>query len=306
MRTTFDASNQPRSEPLSRRRATLLLLVLCAALALIVLDGQGYLDPLKGRAQRMLQPIAQTLTQTRVSVGETLGSITGQGALQRRVTDLERQLSALTAENIRLKTYQNKITLLQQQLQINQTYEWQTVAARVVQGSAESGRRVVRINRGTVDGIAVGMAVVGKEGGSPPALIGVIDKVYAQSADILLITDYGSTISAKTAGTEIPADGLIAGQWQLGSRIKMTNVSRDVPLEVNQFVVTAGLSKALATDTPIAQVPPDVPIGTIIAVDKTGHSQSAEVQPFVDPDRVRDVWIVTGQRATEPTPDANR
>ena len=140
------------------------------------------------------------------------------------------------------------------------------------------------------------MAVVAKEGGSPPALIGVVDKVYAQAADVLLMTDYGSTISARTAGTPTPADGLIAGQWQLGSRIRLTDVSREVPLQVGQYIVTAGLSKGLATETPIAQVPPDVPIGTIINVTQSGHSQSAEVQPFVDPDRVRSVWIITGQR----------
>lgn len=274
----------------------MLLLLLLGSLGLIVLDGEGQLDPLKGRLQQVLQPAVQTLTQTRVAIGETIGSVTGQGALQRRVDDLERELSAVRAENIELQTYKNKITLLEQQLQIDQTYEWRTVAARVVQGSTENGRRVVRISRGTVDGLAVGMAVVAKEGGSPPSLIGVVDKVYAQAADVLLITDYGSTISARTAGTETPTEGLIAGQWQLGSRIKLTDVSRDVPLAVGQYVVTAGLSRGLATETPIAQVPPDVPIGTIISVAQSGQSQSAEVQPFVDPDRVRDVWVVTELR----------
>lgn len=296
MRTTFDATNSPRSAPLSRRRVSLLLLLILGALMLIFLDQQGRLDPLKGQLQRALQPATQTLTQTRIRMGAVVGSITGQGAQQRRIAELEQQVSALTEENIRFKTYQNKIMMLEQQLQIDQTYDWRTVAATVVQGSTDNGRRIVRIDRGQVDQVAVGMAVVAKEGGSPPALIGVVDQVYAQAADVLLMTDYGSTISARTAGTTTPADGLIAGQWQLGSRIKLTDVSREVPLEVDQYVVTAGLSKGLATETPIAQVPPDVPIGTIISIARSGHSQSAEVQPFVDPDRVRSVWVITGQR----------
>lgn len=273
---------------------TLLLLLLLAALSLIVLDGGGYLDPVKGWLQSRVQPIAQALTQTRISVGETIGSLTGQGALQRRIDQLEREVSALREENIELKTYKNKISLLEQQLQIDETYQWNTVAATVVQSGSESGRRMIRIGRGSVDGLAVGMAVVSKEGGSPAALIGVVERVYAQTAEVLLITDYGSTISAETAGTDLPAEGVIAGQWQLGSRIKMTDVSREVPLAEGQYVVTAGLSRALATDTPVAQVPPDVPIGTIISVKQAGHSQIAEVQPFVDPDRVRNVWVITG------------
>jgi rod shape-determining protein MreC len=296
MRTTFDAPKERRSITMSRRRFTVLLALIATALGLILLDEQGQLDPVKGQIQAFLQPIEQTLTQTRIGVGEVIGSVTGQGTMQRRIEELEREVSALREDNIRLKTYQNKISLLEQELQIRQTYNWQTLSATVVRGSTDNGRRIVRVSRGRVDGLASGMAVVSKEGGSPAALIGVVDKVYAQTADVLLITDYGSTISARTAGTEMPAEGLIAGQWQLGSRIKLTDVSRDVPLEVGQYIVTAGLSKALATDTPIAQVPPDVPIGTIISVDQTGHSQTAEVQPFVDPDRVRNIWVITGQK----------
>lgn len=296
MRTTFDAPNERRSPTLSRRRVTLLLLLVAISLGLILLDEQGHLDGVKGQIQAVLRPVEQRLTQTRISIGETIGSVTGQGTMQRRIDELEREVGTLREENIRLKTYQNKIGLLEQELQIRQTYNWQTLSATVVQGSTDNGRRIIRISKGRVDGIEAGMAVVSKEGGSPAALIGVVDRVYAQTADVLLITDYGSTISARTAGTETPAEGLIAGQWQLGSRIKLTDVSRDIPLEVGQYIITAGLSKALATDTPIAQVPPDVPIGTIISVDQTGHSQTAEVQPFVDPDRVRNIWVITGQK----------
>jgi rod shape-determining protein MreC len=296
MRTTFDPPKESRSIALSRRRLTLLLLLVAVALGLILLDEQGELDPVKGRIQAFMEPVEQRLTQTRIGIGEMIGSVTGQGTMQRRIDDLEREVSTLREEIIRLKTYQNKISLLEQELQIRQTYSWQTLSATVVRGSTDNGRRIIRISRGRVDGVTSGMAVVSKEGGSPAALIGVIDKVYAQTADVLLITDYGSTISARTAGTETPAEGLIAGQWQLGSRIKLTDVSRDIPLEVGQYIVTAGLSKALATETPIAQVPPDVPIGTIISVDQTGHSQTAEVQPFVDPDRVRNIWVITGQK----------
>lgn len=296
MRTTFDAHNQRRPAPLSRRRATWLLMLILCALLLIVLDTQGQLDGLKSRAQGVLQPVAQGMTQARLDIGATIGSITGRGALQAEIERLQQEKSALQQQVIQLQTQVDKIPMLEQELQIRTTYEWQTTSATVVQGSADNGRRIIRIDRGSVDEIEVGMAVVSKEGGSPAALIGVVDKVYAQTADVLLITDYGSTISARTAGTETPTEGLIAGQWQLGSRIKLTGVSRDVPLERGQYIVTAGLSRALATETPVAQVPPDVPIGQIMSVTRRGHSQSAEVQPFVDPDRVRDVWVITGTK----------
>jgi rod shape-determining protein MreC len=296
MRTTFDAPNQRRSEPLRGRRISLLLALFLVALGLILLDGQGLLDPVKSRAQRVLEPMAQTLTQARISVGDAVGGVTGRGAMQTEIDALKQQLSAAQDKNVKLEALLYENFQLKQQLQIQQTYGWSTVEARVVQGSADSGQRIVRINRGKQEGLAVGMAVVAKEGGSPAALIGVVDKVYAQAADVLLIIDYGSTISARTAGSDTPAEGLIAGQWQVGSRLKLTDVGRDVALVAGQYVVTAGLSQSLATNTPIAQIPRDVPIGTILATSQSGHSQTAEVQPFVDPDRVRDVWIITGTK----------
>jgi len=154
---------------------------------------------------------------------------------------------------------------------------------------------MVRIDRGRVDNLQVGMPVVAKEGGSPAALIGIVDVVYAQTSDILLITDYGSMVSAHTA-QPAPAKGLVVGQWQLGSRIKLVDVDPSIQLAPNDYIVTSGLSKGLATETPIAQVPANIPIGTVIKVDRTNHGQSAEVQPFVDPDRVRAVWVITGQK----------
>jgi len=294
MRTTFDNANDSRSEPLGRRRATLVLLLVLSVLALVLLDSAGRLDGIKGRLQVLAQPASRTLTEARIAAGDAWAAVTGTGQLRQRVEQLEREISTLREDNIRLKVFQERIGILEQQLKINETYNWRTIAARVVQGSTTSGRRIVRIDQGRVDDITPGMAVVSKEGGSPPSLIGVVDQVYAQTADVLLITDYGSSISAKTVGGERPAEGIMAGQWQLGSRIKLIDVNREVPLEVGHYVVTAGLSQALATDTPVAQIPPDVPIGTIISVKQSGRSQSAEIQPFVDPDRVRDVWVIQG------------
>jgi rod shape-determining protein MreC len=295
MRTTFDATNQPRSEPLGRRRATLVLLLVFLALALITLDSLALLDPVKSRARVALQPAAERLTQARLAVGATISNISGQGTLRRENEALAAEVSSLREEVLRLRMQVARLPQLEQELQIRTTYSWKTVSATVVRGPTDNGRRLIRINRGEVDGIQPGMAVVAKEGGSPAALIGVVEEVFAQASDVLLITDYGSAITASTAGTEAPTQGMIVGQWQLGSRLRLTEVSRDVPLEVGQYVVTAGLSQGLATRTPMAQVPADVPIGTITRVAQIGNVQTAEVQPFVDPDRTRSVWVIAGQ-----------
>jgi rod shape-determining protein MreC len=271
------------------------LALMVVACVLIALDRQGIFLPLKGRAQAWLSPAERFLTQTRLSVQSASSTLFRADELSGRVAELEREVSALRQENIRLQSMQAENTRLKVELGVRETYDWMTVTAGVVQANAENGRRMIRIDRGESDGLKLGMAVVSKEGGSPAALIGVIDALYMQTADVLLITDYGSNISANTT-QQVQAKGLVVGQWQLGSRIKLVDVEPSVPLAVNDYVVTSGLSKGLATDTPMAQVLANIPIGTVTSVERTNHTQTAEVQPFVDPDRVRNVWVITGSK----------
>lgn len=296
MRTTFDSTSATtRHSGLTRFTLRLALTLIFSALLLLMLDNTGLLRPVKSQTQAILRPVERSLTQTRLALRSTIEAILGVRDLRRRVDDLERENSELRQANIRLQSFQAENDQLKIELGVRQTYDWQTLEALVVQTNAENGRRMVRIDRGRVDGMAVGMPVVAKEGGSPAALIGIVDALYAQTADVLLITDYGASISANTT-QPVQARGLVVGQWQLGSRIRLVDVDPDAPLAPGDYVVTSGLSKGLATDTPMAQMLPNIPIGTVTKVDRTNHVQSAEVQPFVDPDRVRNVWVITGQK----------
>ena len=288
------SSPRTRYSGLSWPAFRLVLVLITIALGLLGLDRLGLFHPVKGQAQALLQPVERLLTQTRAAMRGGLETVLGAAELRQRVAALERELGQARATIIQLQGLQAENNQLKLELGIRQTYDWNTVTATVVQANAENGRRIVRIDRGRLDGLQLGMPVVAKEGGSPAALVGIVDTLYAQTADILLITDYGSAISAHTT-QPARAKGLVIGQWQLGSRIKLVDVDRAAPLVVGDYVVTSGLSKGLATDTPMAQVPANVPIGTVTRiVEQTNHTQSAEVQPFVDPDRVRNVWVITG------------
>lgn len=298
MRTTFDSSPRspgPRRSGLNGPTLRAAAIVLVLALVLLALDGAGVLLPVKSQVQAVLQPSERILTQIRMNVGTRFNLLFGASELEQHVVDLERELSALREANIRMQGMQRENNQLKLELGIRQTYDWMTTSATVVQSNMVNGRRIVRIDHGRVDGIELGMPVVSKEGGSPAALIGIVDSLYAQTADVLLITDYASAISAMTT-QPAPAKGLITGQWQVGSRIKLVDVDPSATLAIGDYVVTAGLSKGLAADTPIAEVPANIPIGTVMSLDRTNHVQSAEIQPFVDPDRVRNVWVITGQK----------
>ena len=223
VRLSSPRSPRPRRSGLNGPTLRAAALILVLALVLLALDGAGVLLPVKSQVQAVLQPSERVLTQVRMSVGTRLNLLFGASELQQRVVDLEREVSALREENIRMQGMQRENNQLKLELGIRQTYDWTTTSATVVQSNMVNGRRIVRIDHGRVDGIELGMPVVSKEGGSPAALIGIVDTLYAQTADVLLITDYASAISAMTT-QPAPAKGLITGQWQVGSRIKLVDV----------------------------------------------------------------------------------
>ena len=86
-----------------------------------------------------------------------------------------------------------------------------------------------------------------------------------------------------------------AGRWQTGSRLRLEQVDRALPLAASDVVVTAGLTARLDSDLPRAAIPKGIPIGAVESAQADGHSQMAELRPFVDPDRVRYVWVILGQ-----------
>jgi cell shape-determining protein MreC len=114
------------------------LALMVVACVLIALDRQGIILPLKGRAQAWLSPAERFLTQTRLSVQSASSTLFRADELSGRVAELEREVSALRQENIRLQSMQAENTRLKVELGVRETYEWMTVTAGVVQANAET------------------------------------------------------------------------------------------------------------------------------------------------------------------------
>jgi rod shape-determining protein MreC len=141
------------------------------------------------------------------------------------------------------------------------------------------------------------MAVIGQNPGGPTAMVGVVESVGAHTAEVLLITDFGSQVSARVIHATKASLGLVQGQWQLGSRLRLSQVDRSTLMAEGDTVVSAGLTASLHMPLDLAAVPANIPIGSVETISASGQEQSAELRPFVDPDQVRYVWVILSQDA---------
>lgn len=123
------------------------------------------------------------------------------------------------------------------------------------------------INKGSDDGVALGMPVIDQQ----KSLLGKISKVYKDFSEVMLISNKNSVINVKILNTEI--DGVVKGRG--GQEIYLDLVPIDETINQNDILVTSSLESVC---------PKDLLIGKIVKVEKNDQNphQSAQVQPFFD------------------------
>jgi rod shape-determining protein MreC len=283
----------PRSSPY--RSLRLVSAIFVVALLLVVADQGGLLGPVRSQVQTWLSPALGTLRRVGDGVNGVGQSLSEVQQLRDRVAALEQENSRLKAENIQTQELLLRVGRLEEQLRIEQKRPWKLLGADVSARSPDGGRRVIILSVGSEQGVKPGMAVIGREGSSPEALIGVVENAGPRSASVLLITDFSSSISAQVYYSGGIATGVVQGQWQVGSRLKLEAIDRAEPLSAGDVVFTAGLTAQIDAELPRAAIVKGIPIGRVEALEVDGHQQRADVRPFVDPDRASYVWVLLSQ-----------
>jgi|HigsolmetaAR202D_1030399.scaffolds.fasta_scaffold00034_34 Cell shape-determining protein len=294
MRNYLDSRSRRSQAGFVLHPIVLALLLLSVTGVLFVLDYLGIITGARQAATVFLSPITGVVTSSREESFLWLERVNDVPRLSEIVAEQQAQIAALEATVIALQQNQVENVTLRKQLSIREQYNWAAnmIPAEIVARSPDAGRRTMSIALGSEAGVTVGMAVIGQQGSSPPALVGVVEQVTPRISTVLLITDFGSQISARVIHENTSATGIVQGQWQRGSRLRFDQVSRDAQFVIGDVVVTAGLSQQLGIDLPLSAIPAGIPIGTVEATGTSGHTLVAELRPFVDPDQVRDVWVV--------------
>jgi len=200
--------------------------------------------------------------------------------------------SALIAENERLKI-ENALNaedrrqndVLTGLLQLRAGFEHQTVAATVIARESSEFRRLVVLDRGSNDGIAVGdVAIVAGR-----ALAGRVTEVGPDSAKVVLLTDGEFTVIGQT--TTSAATGEVIGQLGAGVLV-MRQIDSSEVVTVGDEVVTAGIELGGGVRSPY---PKGLLLGQVIDVRRDANDvvQTAFLQPAADVDKLEYVLVIT-------------
>lgn len=160
-----------------------------------------------------------------------------------------------------------------------------TVAAAIIGRGTSPRFHTLRINKGSADGVQIGMSVV-----VPAGAVGQVLRASGGYADVLLLSDGLSAAGA--VFDESRLRGVLLGNG--GDQGKLGFVRRrDLgAVEVGSMLSTTGEDGVF---------PEGVALGTVLTVEtpETGLFLDIDVEPAVDPDRLDEVLVVL-DRGTGP------
>lgn len=269
-------------------------LLLLGVLIVVMLTGLYYsagriqkLTPLESAVRDVLAPVQRMVMIAGREVSEFVSSPARLIGMSRRNRELEQRNDELESQLLRFKEIREENIRLKQLLQFNTGLAPQmtTQAAAVTGRDHGNWFGSIIINKGENQGIRNDMAVI-----TPAGLVGKVVRVSGNTAEVLLITDPRSGVGSLVQETRAPGivEGVVGGQ----GRLKMVHIPVDLAPDPGNRVITSGLGSVF---------PKGIPLGLVREVRKeeSGLFKMAEIEPYVDFNRLEEVLVVTSFHPVE-------
>ncbi|MBR2982791.1 MAG: rod shape-determining protein MreC [Kiritimatiellae bacterium] len=206
--------------------------------------------------------------------------------------------AAASAENVRLKREIAELALLRGELEKVEAENvrlrealgyvrrspgaWLAAGVLSRKGGAAAARDTIRVDKGTLDGVAVGAVVV-----SPEGLIGRVDAVSPHTSEIALITDASVKVACEVETIDsVRPRGILLGGGE--DMLVLGHLRNAEEIPARSRVLTSGLGGVF---------PKGLVVGTLLDVRKDGKglASEGEVQPAVEFSALEDVFIRRGK-----------
>ncbi len=259
-------------------RTVFLIVCIVLAVGLIVASQTGLLSPVEDLLAVPLNAVSGVFNRASLAVSDNLSHFSDIQSLQQRIADLETALALYQSELVELREINSDYQRLADLLKYSSSVQNQeTVTANVINVDESGFLRTITVDRGTRDGIAVGMPVVTGQG-----LVGRVIQVTANAARVMLVIEPSSAVSARLQSSRI--EGTVRGQ--ASGALLMDMLPLDSQVSSGDLVITSGLG---------GNFPPDLVIGQVTSarLAPNGLNQQAQVRSLINFDTLEIVLIVT-------------
>ena len=267
----------------ARRRGIAFMVLLVVSVMLMAFSSNPVVREFQNGVSFAFRPIQGALDDVARGAASVAAAVSEIDRLRVDNGALRAENERLAAENARLEEIRRENESLTALLQLRAGFDYETAAATVIARESSEFRRLVVIDKGSDDGIAVGDVAVAAGG----ALAGRVAEVGPNSAKIVLLTDAESTVIGQL--TTNAATGQVVGQ--LGGVLIMRQIDAGETVTVGDEVVTAGIELGGGVRSPY---PKGLLIGQVVDVRRDANDvvQTAYLQPAAQLDKLEFLLVI--------------
>ena len=265
----------------SRTRMTVLVLA-SVTLVVVGLRDVPIVRDLREGAATLLSPVEGAISAVTSPVRNAWHGIADYDDVRAENDRLRAELAEAEAAGITSSDAEQQLADLSASLDLPFAADVPTVTARVVSGPRSNFSHAIEIDKGSDDGLAVGMPVT--TGGG---LVGRISQVTSGTARVELLTDPEFRVGVRLADSG--ALGTAQGQGRDEPLKVDSSIEPGTEVAADTGLVTSGVDRSA--------FPPGIPVGTVQSVREGSGSLALElvVDPLVDADDLSFVTVLRWQ-----------
>lgn len=194
-------------------------------------EASGPLHSIRGAVSSVVMPFDRASSFLGTAADSVSDAVQDATASPETLSELKEQNEELAALVMRLEEYRLENERLTELLGLVDAYNLESTAAHILSSSIDSYDQTMTLDKGTLDGLAVGMPVM-----SPNGLIGQIESVGPFTSQVRLLTDPSSGVAVFLQSSR--TEGLVMGSHE--RLLYLHFISLDVEVVPGDVVVTSG------------------------------------------------------------------
>jgi rod shape-determining protein MreC len=264
------------------KRTNSSYIFLAVFILLVFLHSIKILEPLENFLLYLVKPVSEKLYNYGAEFNDSYRSRNNKNDLNSQLENLRKEVARLTVLNSKYLSLEEENIKLRKFSDFDNKNDRQTIAVGVIgrETVAQIGNESqnVIINKGSNDGLRLGLGLINEEG----VVVGKIIDLKDATAKICLTTSPGCQLAASIQNQNKTL-GIVEGD--LGLTIKMSYIPQLEKININDIVISSGLG---------GDIPRGLVIGRVQAVRNESNEiwQSATIEPLVNMDNLTVLAVV--------------
>ncbi len=224
--------------------------------------------------QEVIYPVEYTWQSTTRFFSDTWHHYFALSGASKENEELKAKLNSLGTKILDFEEQQKEIARLRNLLGFTERYDKQLTVAEVIGTPREEPFHTMRISKGDMDEVKIGMPVVTAEG-----VVGRVIRTGFKFSDVQLLVDSNFHLDVLLQRTRVR--GVLRGK----GHHCLLKLNRRAEIRIGDTVITSGI---------VGGFPKGLPVGRVVRISyESDHiSQTITVEPWVDHQRVEEVIVL--------------